>query len=587
MSEFVGLCRSVVEMLSFDHFRAVDAVACATLCVVEGIAVGLGVGLAVLRQIARPFVADPASGVCIRDRLRGLTAEDDAVLRLLGGHLGSLASRDLARRVADGLEHSAETWAARKRDLTPQASSRWAGSVTKATHDQWGLSRRAQWQHLQGLEVGIATIRHRLALPLGEKGTRRQPGGYRSRREWHAKSRRLAHLEREYERVRAEREAGRVSVVRGGRKLLNNRHNLQATGQSVEQWRARWQAARWFLAADGESGKRYGNETIRVTPGGGISIRLPAPLAHLANTPHGRYVLASTVSFPHRGEEWRDRIEANRAVAYRIHLDVERGRWYLDASWQRKDLPVVPLETLRAGEVIGVDMNADHLAAWQLDTHGNPTGRPRRFDYDLSGTAEHRDAQLRHAITRLLHWANDTGVKALAIEDLDFTDSRTREKHGRKRRFRQLVNGMPTAKLRTRLLAMTAEAGISVIAVDPAYTSTWGAEHWQKPLTTPKRPASRHQAASVAIARRALGHRIRRRTAPPRAHQSDVHGHRTAQARPGDRGREENRPRVPGPRTRSVGAERGRNAVDQNTQDRSGRSAEQRSWQQDPLPLSP
>ncbi|MFG2847656.1 IS200/IS605 family accessory protein TnpB-related protein [Kitasatospora sp. NPDC048296] len=552
---------------------------------VEGFA-RVGVGLAVLRQIARPFVADAASGVCIRDRLKGLTVEDDVVLRLVGGHLGSLASRDLARRIADGLEHSTQTWAGRKRDLTPQSSSRWAGSITKATHDQWGLSRRAQWQHLQGLDAGTATIRHRLSLPLGERGTNRQPGGYRSRREWHAKSRRLAHLEREHERVKADREAGRVSVVRGGRKLLKTRHNLGAADLTEGQWRDRWESERWFLSADGESGKQFGNETVRVTPDGEVSIRLPAPLAHLANAKHDRFVLAAKVSFPHRGTEWRDRIEANRAVAYRIHLDVERGRWYLDASWRRKDLPIVSLESLRASEVIGVDMNADHLAAWRLDTHGNPLGRPRTFAYDLSGSATHRDAQIRHALTRLLQWAKGTGAKAIAIEDLDFTDSRTREKHGRKRRFRQLVNGMPTGKLRARLLAMTAEAGIGVIAVDPAYTSLWGAEHWQRPLTTPKRPVTRHQAAAVAIGRHALGRRIRRRTAPPRAHQSDVHGHRTAQAQPGDQGREGNRPRVPGPRTRSVGAERGRNAVDQNAQDRSGRSAEQGFWKQDSLPLS-
>ena len=38
-------------------------------------------------------------------------------------------------------------------------------------------------------------------------------------------------------------------------------------------------------------------------------------------------------------------------------------------------------------------MNADHLAAWRLDVHGNPVGNPRRFAYDLTGTADHRDAQ--------------------------------------------------------------------------------------------------------------------------------------------------------------------------------------------------
>src|SRR3954463_1316970 len=95
-----------------------------------------------LRQIARPFVADGPSGVSIRDRLKGLTSEDDKVLRLVGAHMGRLASRALARRCSDGLEHSTDTWAwfERKRDLTAESSSRWAGSVTSNTHDQWGLS---------------------------------------------------------------------------------------------------------------------------------------------------------------------------------------------------------------------------------------------------------------------------------------------------------------------------------------------------------------------------------------------------------------------------------------------------------------
>ncbi len=469
-----------------------------------------------LREIARPFVAYGPTGVSIRDRLRGLTARDEEVLRAVGTHMGRLASQDLARRVRDGLEHSTETWAVRKRELTAVSSSRWAGSVTASTHDQWGLSRRVQHAHLQSPDAGIRTVRHRLSLPVGQKGGKGKPGGYRSRREWFAKSRRLAVLEDRHEKVRAERENGRVTVVRGGRRLLHQRHHLAAAGRTPEEWRAEWEAARWFLTADGESGKRFGNETIRVTPDGEVSIKLPAPLAGLANAKHGRYVLAAKATFPHRGEEWRDRVTSNRAVAYRIHLDVERGRWYLDASWTRKNLPVIPLAALRAGGVVGVDMNADHLAAWHLDPHGNPVGQSRRFDYDLTGTASHRDAQLRHALTRLLHWTRTTGVKAIAIEDLDFTASTTREKHGRRKKFRQLVSGIPTAKLRARLAGMCAEAGVGVIAVDPAYTSRWGAEHWQKPLTTKNRKTSRHAAAAVAIGRRALGHRIRLGAPPGR-----------------------------------------------------------------------
>ncbi|WP_239647930.1 transposase [Nocardiopsis ganjiahuensis] len=509
------------------------------------------------RPIADPYVAPGPSGVAVRTRLKGLTRRDEEVLRLVGAHLGSLASTDLKARCADGSDHGRHTWSARKRQLTPESSSRWAGAITKATHDQWALARRSQVAHLHTLETGITTLRHRLSLPLGEKGTKRSPGGYRSRREWHAKSRRLAALEERLAAVRSDFEAGRLRVVRGGKHLARNRHHLDAAGLTEAQWRQRWEAQRSFLQADGESGKRCGNETIRVTPQGEVSIRLPAPLAGWANAPHSRYVLAGTAVFAHWGQEWADRVEADRAVAYRVHWDVERGRWYVTASWQIPAAPAIPLQAALAEGVVGVDMNADHLAAWHLDAHGNPIGDPRRFSYDLSGTATHRDAQIRHALSQLLCWAQACEAKAIAVEDLDFSDAKSRERHGRKKRFRQLISGMPTAKLRARLVSMADATGIAIIAVDPAYTSTWGAQHWQRPTTSKKRKTSRHDAASIAIGRRAQGYPIRRRTAPPRTHRSDGCGPRTVQTEPATRGREGPRhpdsERAPDARARAKG----------------------------------
>ncbi|MER6150599.1 IS200/IS605 family accessory protein TnpB-related protein [Streptomyces hirsutus] len=506
----------------------------------------------VLREFAAPFVAPGPSGVAIRTRLGQLTAADEEVLRRVGAHLGALACRDLKARCHDGLGHDAKAWAVRKRELTPLSSARWAGAITKATHEQWALARRCALAHLQSLQAGVHTLRHRLSLPVGSKGSKKAPGGYRSRREWHAKARRLQVLEDRLARERAAWQAGTVHVVRGGKRLARMRHQLPAARLTELQWRARWEAERWFLRADGESGKRYGNETIRISPDGQVSLRLPAPLSNLANAPHGRYVLTGRVRFAHRGPEWAARVAANRAIAYRIHHDTARGRWYVTASWQKPVSQPVPLAAALAHGVIGVDMNADHLAAWRLDVHGNPTGSPRRFCYDLTGTTQHRDAQLRHALTRLLNWARTCGVRAIAVEDLDFTAEKTREKHGGRKRFRQLVSGLPTGRLRARLTSMADQTGIVVVAVDPAYTSRWGAQHWQKPLTSTTRRTTRHDAAAVAIARRAQGYPIRRRTTPPRTHRSDGCGHRTVQAGPDAPGREGPRRRLPGPRTRSV-----------------------------------
>ncbi|OAH10919.1 hypothetical protein STSP_57610 [Streptomyces jeddahensis] len=525
-----------------------------------------------LREVAAPFVVPGPSGVAIRDSLKGLTAQDEKVLRLVGDLLGSLASRDLKARCAAGLDHDSGQWAQRKRAVTKESSSRWAGSITKATHDQWALARRGQLACIQSIEAGIRTIAHRLALPIGAKGSKGSPGGYRSRQEWFAKSRRLHLLEDRLERERADRDAGRVRVVRGGKKLLRTRHHLEAAHLTEAQWRLRWQAERWFLQADGESGKRYGNETIRITPDGEVSIKLPAPLAGLANAPHGRYVLACRVGFRHRGEQWADRIAANRAVAYRIHFDARRARWYLTASWQLPPVQTVPMEAVRADGLIGVDMNADHLAAWRLDRHGNPVGEPRRFDYDLTGSARHRDAQVRHALIRLLHWArrHDLSLaKARATQAVPPADLR----HAHRKTAQQAgVHGRRTRHHpRRRRPRLHQPLGRPALAAAPDH------EHPQD--HTPRRCRR-----GDCTARPGMPDPAADGTAPQ--HQSDAVGHRTVQAAKGIPGREETRPRIPGPRTRSDGAGCGAKAGAQCAHNRSGHAAEHESWHQDSLPLS-
>jgi hypothetical protein len=142
-------------------------------------------------------------------------------------------------RCVDGLGHDGDKWAARKRELTKESSSRWAGAITKTTHDQWALSRRCLIAYIHNLEAGIETLRHRLSLPIGEKGGKRAPGGYRSRGEWFHKARRLATLEERHAAAVADWRTGRVRVVRGGKRLLNNRHNLAQARLTEAEWRAR------------------------------------------------------------------------------------------------------------------------------------------------------------------------------------------------------------------------------------------------------------------------------------------------------------------------------------------------------------
>jgi len=197
----------------------------------------------------------------------------------------------------------------------------------------------------------------------------------------------------------------------------------------------------------------------------------------MANRPHGRYRLTCPVEFSHRGDEAAAQA-ASGAVRYDVSCDAGRGRWYLAASWKKAPSPAVTLEELRAGTMVAIDVKA-------------------------------------------------AGARALVIEDLDFEEARTegqertgnRPSRGRRGRgYRRMVSGIPTAKFRDRLTQMASNAGLSVIVIDPAYTSRWSAVHWLARLREQHPETTGHHAAALVIGRRGLGHRARTRvneTAPP------------------------------------------------------------------------
>ncbi|MFE4250710.1 hypothetical protein ACFRU3_14625, partial [Streptomyces sp. NPDC056910] len=306
------------------------------------------------------------------------TGADAEVLTLAGRHLGHHQRVDLARRVEIGkvcVKDNQRT--ERKRSLTKHSSSRMAGAMTRASEDQYQLSLRCLYDEASSLRRAIRAITRRLAVACGTK--KGKVRGYRDQAEHFDKRRRMQVLNARLARVEQRIAEGRPSIVVGGRRLAKTRHNLAKARLTEQQWRERWDAERLFLTADGESGAPFGNYTISVDPNdGSVTVVLPEPLRHLANQPRGRYRLSCTVQFSHRRDEWLDRVSANRAVRYDFVHDPERGRWYLDASWGA-DTAVLPTpqEIRRFGErTIGIDLNADHLAAYVLDPHGNPIGQP-------------------------------------------------------------------------------------------------------------------------------------------------------------------------------------------------------------------
>ena len=256
-----------------------------------------------LRPVAAPFVAAAPAGARVRTRLRP-SPEDEAVLRAVGAHLGSLAGKDLAARCAEGpldARGRARSRAARKRALTAASSSRWAGTITRTSEDQVRLAGQNLRAYRVSLQARIARIQARLAVPAGEK-----PGkirGYASAAERHAKAVRLRWLQARLARVERQLETGTVSVVRGGKALLRTRGSLAAAGLTQAQWRQQWESARLFLTADGEAAKGVGKRNDPLAPRAGLAGNQAARPARPSREPAARplpAVLPGRVLLPRR-----------------------------------------------------------------------------------------------------------------------------------------------------------------------------------------------------------------------------------------------------------------------------------------------
>jgi IS605 OrfB family transposase len=509
------------------------------------------------RRIGASVVAAAPAGVRIRTRIHPNAAEVQA-LRAVGGLLGSLYRQELADRIRLGhLEHMAQSaWRTqRKQALTAVSSSRWAGAITRAVEDQYQLGMRGLRAHVADLRAAVTVVEARCALRPGQyavdderlatdvrgrrPGARRRARGYHSSGERFVKTRRLAILRAKLATAQQALDAGRPSITVGGKRLWRSRTHLDQAQLSDEQWRQRWDTARMFVTADGESGKAGGNETIRVDELGRLRVKMPAALVGEYGT---HLHIAVPVAFSHRGGEWARRVAGRQAVRYDITFDPSRGRWYLDASWTNPPTPEPELDALRVGQVLGVDLNADHLAACVLDASGNPIGDPVTIPVVTAGLrATRRDGRVRAAITAVLDLAENHLCTAVVVENLDFTDTRgtgreTLGRGARGKRLRRTIAGIPTAKFRKRLVGMASRRGVAVVGVDPAYTSRWGAQHWCQPLqqqTSDRTAITSHHGAAVAIGRRGLGMTIKRRPAGPRTRQRTSVG--TPPARPHQR----------------------------------------------------
>lgn len=469
-------------------------------------------------------VVAPGAGVSVKTRLR-LDPDERALLVAVGAHLTRARNSDLAAARRGGKAND------RYKVLVERFGihSRYAGTICVDNDAATKAVKEHLWRHRAGLRRAVSTLERRTAAMARSacgcgqrRGCDRCRDGYATPSERFQKQRRLASRIAELARVEARLAAKDYPVVYGGRRLAGTRHHLARAGLDLEQWQTSWAEARSWFACAGNAGKSGGNPCLTLTRGAGgrwyLTVSVPKPVAGLFGVA-ARVRLRHPVPLHHRSAELEQRLDARAAVRVDLEPSTDhkgRPRTYLRVSWVRPTPEPVPLAAARSGGVIGVDLNADHLAAARLDRAGNPVGRPVRIPLELTGmAAKTRDGRLRAAVTAALEHAKAAGASAIAVEDLDFADSKGREKFGRRKAFRHLIAGFPTTQFRDRIVAMAHTQGLSVIAVDPRYTSRYGGASWQRALSTPMVLATRHDGAAVAIGRRALGHGLTTRAGKP------------------------------------------------------------------------
>lgn len=270
-------------------------------------------GARVLRRIADPVVAGPAAGVRIRTRIH-VSEAGAAALTPIGMYLGSVYRGELAGRIRCGvLDRDAQRRGGPSaNEPSPRCPRRWAGAITRAVEDQYQLGMRALAVQVTDLRAAVEVLEQRCALRPGElaavddddggSGRRSRRRGYPSTAERFTKTRRLAVLRDRLAAAEQALAAGRPSITVGGRRLWRNRNHLDTTDTTQQQWRDRWDAARMFLTADGESGKAGGNETIRVDEHGQLRIKTPTVLVCQFGS---HLVFADPIRFSHRGRQHR------------------------------------------------------------------------------------------------------------------------------------------------------------------------------------------------------------------------------------------------------------------------------------------
>ena len=373
-----------------------------------------------------------------------------------------------------------------------------AASLKGAYLECYGIPARmfnALWVSLQGKvasvresqKLRVDALRRRIA-----RAKKRIAKARKDRRpdQAHHKRRRLADLEHRLKVLETELKAGLVRLCFGSRRLWCKQRHLEANGYTGhEAWLADWRDARtgeFFVlgSRDETAGCQLCQASIAEDGTLTLTLRMPDSLADR----HGKYVTVSGVRFAYGHEQVLAALASNaeyvrcrrehgeksaratglgQAISYRFKRDAKGWRVFLTTEMED-----VPLVTDKRRGAIGVDLNADHLAACETDASGNPVHAFRVPLVTYGKTRHQAQALIGDAVARVVEYARRVG-KPIVLERLDFR-RRKAELEGESRKYARMLSSLSYAKTLACFLSRGHRQGVEIRQVNPAFSSAIG-----------------------------------------------------------------------------------------------------------------
>jgi len=311
----------------------------------------------------------------------------------------------------------------------------------------------------------------------------------------HQKKRQLARTTARLCRLEKDIEDGRVRLCFGSKKLFRAQFSLSDNGyKSHEEWKKDWTSTRsseFFLVGSKDETSGNQSATATVQADGKISLRIRLPDALQGRR---KYFILKDLYFSYGHEQIVAALSSRVAISYRFVRD-KKG-WRIFAT-----LPVrkPPTETKVELGVIGVDINADHLAVTETDRFGNFV-RQARLTLNTYGKSRGQTRAAARDVAKDLINLALLAQKPVVLEELSFDKKKNELRQTGNPKYARMLSSFAYSEVEQCICSSAARNGVEVGMVNPAYTSIIGRAKFCR-----RYGLSTHGAAALCIGRRFLG----------------------------------------------------------------------------------